>query len=253
MCRTTLWIIGLVAVGIGPISAQSPPAMPAPDARSPVDANQPIGGSPNPMAIDCSFSSTTPYPRVWVRSEYLMWWVKSSPLPVPVVTTGDPAVGFDPTGADTVNTAGALDQPGTQILVGGAGIKFPVFSGARLTLGGWSDDDRRLGLEVGGYLLGRRTERFSAASDAAGNPPLYFPICSGRAGAERGIPIADPLRRFSGDVTVSSSLQLGGLEGNVVCNVYRLAEVEVAVLAGYRYAELRESLQIQNATRDLIF
>jgi hypothetical protein len=172
---------------------------------------------------------------------------------VPIVTTGDPAVGFDPTHANTVNTAGALGQPGTRVLLGGSGINFPAFSGARLTLGCWTGDDQRLGFEAVGFLLGRQTERFTAGSDATGSPPLYFPIFSGIAGAERAIPIADPLRGFSGTVSVDSSLQLGGLEGNVACTLYRFANWEVAVLAGYRYAELKESLHIQNTTRDLVF
>src|SRR5437867_231962 len=70
--------------------------------------------------------------RCWVRPEYIMWWVKNSPLPVPLVTTGDPNVGFDPNAVNTVNIAGAIDQPGTRLLLGNERVRLPAFSGMRL-------------------------------------------------------------------------------------------------------------------------
>src|SRR5262249_46354477 len=157
-------------------------------------------------------------------------------------------VGFDPNQVNTVNIAGAIGQPGTQVLLGHNSLRFPAFSGARLTLGGWLDDDQRVAVEGIGFILQRHGNTFSAASDSAGNPPLYFPIFSGIAGAERGIPIADPLRAFSGDVLVSSSLQLWGAEVNARCSLYRTAGLEFSLLAGFRYADLNEGLHIHNST-----
>jgi hypothetical protein len=174
-------------------------------------------------------------------------------MPAPIVTAGNPAVGFDPTFANIVNTAGAIGQPGTQVLLGNGAISFPGASGLRVTLGGWCDTEQRLGIEGGGFVLQQVANRFSAASNEAGTPALYFPIFSEIAGAERGIPIADPLRMFSGSVTAVSSLQFWGAEGNVLCAIYRRPDMTFAMLAGVRTLSLQEQFQLQNTTRDLLF
>ena len=183
----------------------------------------------------------------------MLWWVKNAPLRVPLVTTGDPKVGFNANLTNAVNTAGALGQPGTRVLLGGKGFEFAASSGARMAIGGWLDDDRRLGGEGSGFILGRQSSRFSATSDSIGSPPLYFPIFSSIASADRAIPIADPLRLFRGDVAVNSTLQLGGADFNAICTFYRTSNMEFAMLAGFRYAELRENLLIHNSTKDLLF
>src|SRR5438445_717642 len=98
-----------------------------------------------------------------------------------------------------------------------------------------------------------KDEGKAATTDAAGNPPLYFPIFSEIAGAERAIPIADPLRGFSGDVAVTSSLRLWGVDWNGLVALFRNSNMELTFLLGSRYASLKERLQIQNTTTDLIF
>jgi hypothetical protein len=205
-----------------------------------------------PFDLTSAAECASDYP-FWIQTEYLLWHVTNAPLPIPIVTTGDPNVGFDPNLADTVNTAGALGQPGTQALLGGGNFRFPALSGVRLTLGGWISPDQRLGIEGNAFLLERACHRFSAASNSTGSPPLYFPIFSGIAGGERGIPVADPLRGFSGDVNVNSSLQFWGAEANFTGTIYREAGSDFAVLVGFRYADLRERLQINNTTKDLLF
>jgi hypothetical protein len=201
-----------------------------------------------PAMVDLrSSDECAPY-RVWARSEYLLWWVKNAPLPVPIVTTGDPATGFP-----LLNTAGGIGQPGTQVLLGNSTQSFGAFSGMRLTVGGWIDADRKIGIEGSGFLLEQRTSRFVAGSDANGNPPLYFPRFNSNAGFEDALPIADPLRGFAGDVFVTSTLQLWGAELNGVFNLMRRPGAEFSLLGGFRYADLREKLQIHNTTTDLIF
>jgi hypothetical protein len=193
-------------------------------------------------ACDCR-----PY-RIWARTEYLLWGVKRAPLPVPLVTTGDPNNGFP-----NVNSAGAIGQQGTQILLGNSNVNFGATSGMRVTLGGWRDQDQIVGIEGSGFFLARRTNQFAAGSDQFGNPPLYFPAFNVVAGAERAVAISDPLRLFSGDVFVATTLRLWGAELNGVLNICRRPGLDVAFLTGFRYADLRENLQIHNTTTDLLF
>jgi hypothetical protein len=259
MPKGLLWVLLVWLFSAGRLCAQASPATdsaaraaPAPAPATPPSAG--AGGDGRGATTEAPATAAgVAARRYWARAEYLFWWVKNTPLPVPVVTTGDPSVGFDPNNVNTVNTAGAIGQSGTRILLGDQGVRFPPFSGLRLTLGGWVDDDELFGVEGSGFALERLTNNFSAASDKAGNPPLYFPIFSGIAGAERGIPIADPLRSFSGDVFVNSTLRLWGTEFNGILTLIRNPDLEWTFLAGSRYADLREHLRIDNTTTDLIF
>jgi hypothetical protein len=259
-----LWITGLWFLSAGPLFAQSTAAnaqgakAPADsqkqDAKAPADAQKPADAASGPAA-GSSAKAPEPIPaeRGWARIEYLRWWVKQAPLPVPIVTTGDPNVGFDPKGVNTVNTAGAIGQPGTVVLLGDHSIHSRPFGGMRVTLGGWLDGAQVFAVEGSGFALEHRTNNFIAASDKAGNPPLYFPIFSETVGDERGIPIADPLRGFSGDVLVSSTLRFWGAECNGIIAPWCNPHLNVTFLGGFRYADLRENLKIDNTTTDLIF
>jgi hypothetical protein len=243
--RFRLLIIVTVWLGaLQPLAAQAP----TDKKEMVVDASV---GAPGPFFTSEEFAGAN-FP-FWAQVDYILWRVKNGPLPVPIVTTGDPNVGFDPKFGNTVNTAGALDQPGTAILFGRSSIHLPLASGVRLTAGGWISEDQRLGIEGGGFVLQQLTNHLAVASNTTGSPALYFPIFSSIANAERAIPIADPLRLFSGDVSINSASQLWGAEGNLLFALYRHCEMDFSLLAGFRYANLRESLRIHNTTNDLLF
>jgi hypothetical protein len=230
------------------------PAQPARDpypAKSPivpVDYKGPADEPTHPAPIDFKPDTGIPAPRFWARGEYLLWWVKDAPLPVPIVTTGNPNVGFP-----TLNTAGGINQGGTQVLLGDGPYDFGAFSGMRFTVGGWIDEDRTIGLEASGFMLERRPYNFSAGSDGSPNSlTLYLPRFNPSAHIEDAIPIADPLRGFAGDVFASASLQFWGTEANGLFNVWRQPGMEFTLLAGFRYADLRETFNLHNTTTDLV-
>src|ERR1700722_4071730 len=83
--------------------------------------------------------------QCWGSAEYLLWWTKSAPLPVPIVTTGSAAVGFP-----TLNTAGAIGSPGTRVLLGGSNLNYDAFSGMRISLGTWLNPEETCGVEASG-------------------------------------------------------------------------------------------------------
>src|SRR6185369_2648351 len=102
--------------------------------------------------------------RIWASSEYLLFWSKQAPLPVPLVTLGDP-VGL-----------GALRQPGTRVLAGGNDIGVGGASGGRFTLGAWLDDEQQFGVEGNYLFLGRRSTELTFGSNAQGQPLLAIPF-----------------------------------------------------------------------------
>jgi hypothetical protein len=249
-----LWILGVWLLSAGRLFAQAAPATNPPEANATPESNtpaKPASEAATPPSV--SMVEDVAVYRGWAQVDYLFWWLKNAPLPVPLVTTGDPRVGFDPNLVNTVNTAGAIGQPGTRVLFGDQDIHSQGYSGMRFALGSWIDEADVFGTEGSGFILERRTKRFVAASDATGNPPFYFPIFSASVGAERAIPIADPLRGFSGDAVINSTLQLWGAEINGLLNLYHNAYLDLTLLSGFRYADLRENIEIYNTTKDLIF
>src|SRR5688572_29958910 len=131
MRKGRLWAFAVWSVGAWQISAQAPandpagrdaPKTAATDAAKTADASNAADAAKSGDAPKTGDTSKAPEcygpTRCWARPEYIMWWVKNSPLPLPLVTTGDPNVGFDPNAFNTVNIAGAIGQPGTRIFLG---------------------------------------------------------------------------------------------------------------------------------------
>jgi hypothetical protein len=181
--------------------------------------------------------------HVWASIDYLAWWLKGNPLPVPLVTTGDPNDGA---------LAGTLASPHTQVLFGRSTLDPPAISGSRFTLGGWLTPEPILGMEMSGFFLQHNSSPFQATSDGTGNPPLYLPAFNVATGKEDSLILADPVQKFSGSVAVSSTTRLWGVEANGIFSAWSAPWVDVQLLAGFRYLDLQENLQIQGTSSDLV-
>src|SRR5262245_32909224 len=94
--------------------------------------------------------------RFWGSIEYLAWWIKDANVP-PLATIGSP----------TDLVPGAIGQPGTAVIIGGNGIDYDTFSGARLTTGMWFNDCRTRGMEGSVFFLGQESKNFTAVSSGA--------------------------------------------------------------------------------------
>ena len=66
--------------------------------------------------------------RISISAETLLWWMKDSPAPPPLVSTG------------------VLGQPGTAVLLGGEDLNTHEHAGLRVTAGYWERE--RWGLET---------------------------------------------------------------------------------------------------------
>jgi hypothetical protein len=171
-----------------------------------------------------------------VSGEYLLWWVKNGPLSVPLITTG-------PFPAPPGVSPGVLGQPGTALVYGLTGIDYHTFSGVRVTAGCWLDPDQTVGFEGRGFLLEHRTNQFSAASDAAGNPVLALPNTFN--GMPERFTVSEADRR-SGSVDVPSTSRLWGAEANALLSLCRDGSLHACALAGFRYLDLQEGLGVDS-------
>jgi len=233
-----------LTAGAGWAGAQAPlpPGSPIADIR-PVPASSPAD-APN-ASWAWPGHADDGKPRVWASAEYLMWWVKDSPLPYPLVTTGDPTTG----------NPGALNASGVPFLTRG-GANYGTLSGLRVSLGGWLDADGTIGIEGSGFLLPQQSKTYRASSDANGNPVLAFryldPPVGGAAPNEDAFQASIPpgntnlgVPALAGSLAVQSQLRLWGAEVNGVLGRAGSGNLGFQALAGFRYVDLQESLSLQ--------
>lgn len=178
-------------------------------------------------------------PRVWGGGEFLLWWVKDAPL-LPLAAQGPFA-----------------NPVGGPVLLGGDDMDYGTTSGMRFTVGGWLGSSRRLGLEGSGFLLEQRSDRgFVANAGTNLNSILVIPYVTA-AGAPNALFVGFPgggmtTIPFAGSVGFNSTTRLWGAEINGLGRVWNGNRVSVDALAGFRYLDLDESLDItateQNAT-----
>jgi len=215
------------------VLAQAPTPTPGTEATCTPTAAE--GCSTKPPNAEVPASTGTPLCapasyRLWFRGEYLAYWVRNAPLPVSLVT-GDPA---NPT-QELLNSDRSLG----------------MFSGFRVGFGAWLDPCNHLGIEGNFFELLQRTRNFTASSDAAGNPTLAFPFTNQTPGAvgDTLMPISSP-GVFAGNVLVASSLSLLGTELNGI--VSSGGDINLSLLAGFRYLELHETLSIDTQSSDIL-
>ncbi len=204
-----------------------------------------------------------PASRLYGGAEYLLWWVKDAPLPVPLITTGP----IETThhgwliNSDTTILYGAHRDPATG---GDDSQSFPGFNGTRLTLGYWLDDAQTYAIEGRGFLLQTRSAGYQIYSDQNGLPVINIPNFTtipyappGRpvigTPTEDGIPASlpdNPARFdgnagiFAGGVKVTNTLRLWGADATGVMNLYRAPTWEFSALGGFRYLDLAEKLNL---------
>jgi Putative beta barrel porin-7 (BBP7) len=196
--------------------------------------------------------------RFWADAEYLLWWFKAAPAPVPLVTTG----------SLNDSVPGAIGQPGTQVLFGGQPLNSPARSGYRLTLGGWVNDCKTVGVEVTGFYFQPGADvEFSKSSNAAGLPLLGVPFFdrtpagfnpgaggwsgnayqTGGPNTQAALLAANGTSLF-GNVNVHASSELWGMELNSVINLLSTEQFKLNALVGFRFIDLRESLGLDFAS-----
>lgn len=181
----------------------------------------------------------------WASADFLAYWVKSAPSPIPLVTTAP------------VGGTGFLGAPGTSTVFGGSGFDYPPLYGGRFSVG-ICEPQYICGFEFTGFFLSTRSTQFGIASSPVGAPLLARPIFDPVLGREDAQLISFP-GAFAGNFATTTSIDLWGFETNLVKHKWthkwqgdhKLAGacLDTDVLAGFRFINLNESLNMfQNTT-----
>jgi hypothetical protein len=200
--------------------------------------------SNGPSCPNCGTTEETSGPKCWVSAEYLLWWIKNSPQPLPLVTTGTLTAlptGVVPPGQVPFN----VGLPGTVNLYGPSKFDYGTFSGGRVNAGTWLDCDQNFGIEGRGFLLERKAADGALIRGEGSGVPFAVPFFNLFTGTEDSFNTASPLTGRAGTFAIGSSSRLWGAEINGLVGCGSVQGVRVTILTGFRYVDLSENENLQ--------
>jgi hypothetical protein len=176
----------------------------------------------------------------WIRVDGLAWWLKPQTITVPLVTTGDSS------------TIGALNEPGTKVLLGpGQNLDNSAHGGLRATIGTWFCSDSHIGVEVSAFAIESRSATFAAGSEGGTFPIVSIPF---NATDPFGFnPVGETSLNAGGAanrVVVSVNSRLWGGEANLMLRGADGNSSRCSFLLGVRYLCLEEGLGISDTFFD---
>jgi hypothetical protein len=215
-------------------TVDSTPSTPA------ISSDTTIAPQTNPSAAGNCFVDSCPRPkRLWFGGEYLLWWLKSAPEPVPFITTFP----INTTSA----TPGAIGQPDTQILLGGSDLDTQARQGGRFTVGGWINRNCTLGVEANYFFIANQGTTQSINSGGDPTAPIFaVPFIDATTGMESVGPLLGGPTNSPGftsyAATLSRTNHLQGAELNGVYNLMSQRNVRLNLLGGFRWLQFNENL-----------
>ncbi len=169
--------------------------------------------------------------RWYIDLEELAWRVRAMPIHVPLVTASPPA------------SLGVLGQEGTRVLYGDNKVDYGDYLNVfRLTGGIW-DSERRCGIELSGFIQEAKHEFGDFFAPLNGREVLARPFTDALTGQPTAVLVGLP-GVFAGEVHVASQIKMGGAEANLLRSLMYCDRFKLNLLAGVRYLDLSESLDI---------
>jgi hypothetical protein len=234
-----LAVAGTAAAQTAGLDGSASPALPPPYPGGTLPPPEPLPLAPAevPPAADTGTTVDLQSPskcqfcnKIWVDADYLMWWTRSKSLP-PLLTQG----------AATDLNPGALGQPGTTVLFGGGDVDTGMHSGGRVRGGYWFGDDHIFGGDDSFFYLFPNTSTY--ANSSGGNTLLAVPYTNVLTNLPASAVLAIPGQSA---VTYTAAVKdnvLGG-DTNLRLAVVRNSYLQVCALAGLRYLQVNEALNI---------
>jgi len=173
------------------------------------------------------------------RLDYAHWFLDELPVP-PLVTTG-------PLGSQAV-----VGEPGTEILRGGSLTSRHVrYTGVRLVGDWWLRRGSPLGVHWSATLLERNSSNITFRPNTI--TPLARPYRDENGAWQSFIIAGDspPFGPLSGSINVYSRMEIFQEDVNLKLRLNRSASSSLDLLAGGRFIQLRERLDLTSASRVL--
>jgi hypothetical protein len=187
------------------------------------------------VADSCCDSNACGY-QWFAGAEYLSWWTNGPSTPA--LATNSPA------GTAQAN-AGVLGRTGTSVLYGNDSLDSDLRSGGRFRVGGWADACQSHGWEVNYLFLADDSQGFTA--DANTNSILARPFFNASTGLQDSRLIVFP-GLVTGNLGIESQTEFQALEVMFRGCLMQTPCGRTDYLFGYRYANLRDRLRINEST-----
>jgi Putative beta barrel porin-7 (BBP7) len=160
--------------------------------------------------------------------EALVWWVKASPTPVPIITDG------------------LYGRPGASVLLGGDSLDTNVNAGFRVAAGYAVRDG--FALEANFLYIGQRSTSSSVASSGlTGSTDLLLPFFDVNRNREDITEISfAPV--YSGTAKVELTNSMMGAEANASWSIASEHPWDVGILGGFRWLQLKERYTITTSS-----
>jgi hypothetical protein len=175
-------------------------------------------------------AAQSPVAGLYGSAEYLLWWTKDSPAPVPLVTDD-------------------LFAPGTRVFLGGDDIDLGSRNGGRFTLG-YQFNPTWAAEMVGFFLSSASESRSVAGSGQAGAQALFIPFIDPTIPGENVTNLSLP-GAFSGSATESLKSHMWGIELNAVRAMGPAGPLRWELLGGFRYLKLSEAYSFTTSSPDV--
>jgi hypothetical protein len=221
------------------IVGQGPTIVGPPIPQPPIPGGPIFGGAPNgllPYEACPSPIVATPcvQPQKWYTgAEFLLWYMRD--FTVPSLVTIGPA-----------GSIGALGEPGVATLVGaGQPIEMNPRYGARVTLGYWFSP--KWAIDANAFWIPTVTKNVSTSSDLYPNQIIARPFFSVNQNANFAEQISNP-GIYRGNVSINSTSTLFGFDVNLRRHLWESENMKLDGIFGYRYVNLREQLDITEAS-----
>jgi hypothetical protein len=130
--------------------------------------------------------------------------------------------------------------------LGGNKVDYGGIDAMRVTTGYWLDSQQTVGVEMSGFLTEQQAKLFGVIFDPAANNAVQLFRTNGGLGF--GAIVGDP-GGIPGGIIASQHIRLWGAEANGVLNWSDSCRGRIDLLAGFRYLDLDESLDLQDAVR----
>jgi len=236
-CFSLVTVIAVASAALG----QGPTTQDLPIAQLPtiIDA-----AAPGPEVGSSATSDLVPPEgdRFWVNADYLLWWFKDSPLPVPLLTT---------TSNPNSTPIAAFTDPNTSVLLGNQDISTRVHQGARFNAGYLLDTHYQIALEGSFFYIGNQTTvRAMASGGQPGAPILAVPFFDEDAVNESTFLLASP-GNFAGFAVLNLTSHLWGAEIHCSVPAFEENNLRVEVLSGFRFLDLTENLTYTTSSTGL--
>lgn len=177
-------------------------------------------------------------PHFWIEGEYLGWWVKHSPEPVPLIE--EELIG---------PLLLSMDEPDSQLVLGEKDFKLGARPGARISLGGWLND--HIGLAGSYLILPEKSKKASVSSNGQIESPfLVLPFFDVTTDSESLALIADP-GQYSGWAQEKIENDMSGAEADILGRVYARNGLNINVLAGFRWWNFNEKFTLETSSPNI--